>query len=171
MGLDVALLNLLSIALAIETFKKIEGEKLEERLKNKSNEEIKEILLSKNLPASKEQTKLLKESRKNFQNQVTRNLKVYWSKEKKESKVYHLGQNTTYFSISEVLNDLIKRDYPELDTFDGTKTLRIFIPEIPLIKCPKIMDEKKYLQVRDALRDRDPNIWRKFEGEYTGNFI
>ena len=110
MGLDVGLINLLSIALAIETFKKIEDEKLEGRLedwKNKSNGEIKEILLSKNLPASKEHIKLAKEARKNFQNQVTRNLKGYWSKEKKESKVYHLGQNTTYFSISEVLKDLI----------------------------------------------------------------
>ena len=94
MGLDVALLNLLSIALTIETFKKIEGEKLEERLKNKSNEEIKEILLSKNLPASKEQTILAKESRKSFQNQVTRNLKLYWSKEKKAiGKLLRRGQH------------------------------------------------------------------------------
>ena len=95
---------------------------------------------------------------------MTKNLKVY--QETNNLKVYHLGQNTTYPSISELITNLIKRDYPYLDTFDGTNTLQIFIPEVNLIKHPKIISESAYLRLKNALEVHDAKTLKEFEGKY-----
>ena len=61
MGFDSSLVTLLGLQLILKTFHSRNEEKLEERLKTKSNEDIAKILLSKNIIASKEEISLKKE--------------------------------------------------------------------------------------------------------------
>ena len=63
----------------------------------------------------------------------------FYSKVKKNLNLYHLGQSTVYDSILEVIKSLIQRDYPKLDIFDGSEILQIYIPEIWLNQCPRIL--------------------------------
>ena len=77
MGFDASLVTLLGLQLILKTFQSRNEEKLEERLRNKSNEDIEKILLSKNISATRKAINLEKEKRKKFVNQVTKNLKVY----------------------------------------------------------------------------------------------
>ena len=155
MGFDSSLVTLLGLQLILKTFQSRHEEKLEERLKTKSNEDIAKILLSKTIAATKKEISLIKEKRKTFINQVSKNLKVY-----------HLGQNTTYDSVPDLLTSLIQRDYPYVETFDGTKTLKIFIPEVFLIKHPKIISESGYLRLKSALENGDSKKLKEFEGKY-----
>ena len=53
----------------------------------------------------------------------------FYSKVKKNLNLYHLGQSTVYDSIFEVIKSLIQRDYPKLDTFDGSEIVQFYIPE------------------------------------------
>ena len=63
----------------------------------------------------------------------------FYSKVKKNLNLYHLGQSTVYDSIFELIKSLIQRDYPKLDIFDGSEILQIYIPEIWLNQCPRIL--------------------------------
>ena len=84
----------------------------------------------------------------------------------KSLKVYHLRQNTTHDSVPDLLTSLILRDYPYVETFDGTKTLKIFIPEVFLIKHPKIISESGYLRLKSALEVDDSKKLKEFAGKY-----
>ena len=97
MGFDASLVTLLGLQLILKTFQSRNEEKLEERLKIKSNEDIEKILLSKK--ATKKEINLIKEKRKKLINQVSKNLKVY-----------HLGQNTTFDSVPDLISSLILLD-------------------------------------------------------------
>ena len=80
MGLDVAAIdaiNLLCLTLLTQTFQKKDGETLKDRLEEKSDDYIKQILQSKNKPNSKKHLNLEKQERKKFQNQVKKNLDIY----------------------------------------------------------------------------------------------
>ena len=156
MAFDASAILALLGQLILKAFESRNEEKLEERLKRKSNEDIEKILLSKNIPATKNAISLEKEKREKLTKQVDKNLKVY-----------HLGQTTAYLSISELITNLIKRDYPYLDTFDGTNTLQIFIPEVFLIKHPKIISESEYKRLKNVLEVSDTKMLKEFEGKYT----
>ena len=126
MAFDASTILALLGQLILKTFESRNEEKLEERLKRKSKDDIEKILLSKNISATRKAINLEKEKREKLINQVTKNLKVYEAiedsdqknkpdkdildQETKNLKVYHLGQNTTYPSISELITNLIKRD-------------------------------------------------------------
>ena len=76
-----------------------------------------------------------------------------WKKKVQKSlDIYHLGQSTTITSIIELIKGLVKRDYPHLDIFDGSKVLQIFVPEIWLNKCPEIIGEMEYQELREGLK-------------------
>ena len=75
----------------------------------------------------------------------------------------HLGQGTVYDpkdcdSILELIDSLIKRDYPKLYDFDGSEPLQIFIPEIWLNKCPQVIGAKEFKEIRPALEENEKGM-------------
>ena len=75
----------------------------------------------------------------------------------------HLGQSTVYDpkdcdSILELIDSLIKRDYPKLFDFDGNDPVQIFIPEIWLNKCPKVIGAKEFKEIQPALRENEKGM-------------
>ena len=120
---------LLYEALEIQPFQIRCGETIEKALEKKTDEEIRQMLfdLTGEKPAKK-WVGIEKEERRKF-----------YSKVKKNLNLYHLGQSTVYDSILEVIKSLIQRDYPKLDIFDGSEILQIYIPEIWLNQCPRIL--------------------------------
>ena len=85
----------------------------------------------------------------NIEEEKRKNIK---KKVQKSLDIYHLGQSTTITSIIELIKGLVKRDYPHLDIFDGSQILQIFVPEIWLNKCPEIIGEKEYQELREGLK-------------------
>ena len=79
-------------------------------------------------------------------------------------RLYHLGQGTTYDDIRKVLDALTKRDYPDLDVFDGLKKLQIFIPDQLLTASPQIIGEVQYQEIRNTLQQHDKKLLKKYEG-------
>ena len=145
MGFDASLITLLGLQLILKAFESRNEEKLEERLKIKSKEDIVNILLSKNISVTKKEINLEKEKRKKLINSVANNLKVY-----------HLGQDTTTDSVPDIINSLIQQKYPNIETFDGTSTLKIFIPDDFSIIHPKIISESAYQRnFHDSKRQKE----------------
>ena len=127
--------------LKIQLFKTSnEGEVLEQILENMSDDEIFKMCHELTGKALKRHN-IEKEKRKNIQKKVQKSLDIY-----------HLGQSTTITSIIELIKGLVKRDYPHLDIFDGSQVLQIFVPEIWLNKCPEIIGEKEYQELREGLK-------------------
>ena len=79
-------------------------------------------------------------------------------------RLYHLGQGTTYEDILKVLDALTKRDYPDLDIFDGSQKLQIFIPDQLLTASPQIIGEAQYQEIRNTLHEHDKKLLKKYEG-------
>ena len=131
----------LSKELKIQQFKTSnEGEALEQILANKSDDEIFQMCHELTGKALKKHN-IEQEKRKNIQKKVQKSLDIY-----------HLGQSTTITSNIELIKGLVKRDYPHLDIFDGSQILQIFVPEIWLNKCPEIIGEKEYQELREGLK-------------------
>ena len=127
--------------LKIQLFKTSnEGEALEQILANKSDHEIFQMCHELTGKALK-RANIEKDKRKNIQTKVQKSLNIY-----------HLGQSTTIDSIVELIKGLVKRDYPHLGIFDGSQLLQIFVPEIWINKCPEIIGEKEYLELREGLK-------------------
>ena len=127
--------------LKIQLFKTSnEGEALEQILENKSDDEIFKMCHELTGKALKKHN-TEEEKRKNIKKKVQKSLDIY-----------HLGQSTTITSIVESIKKLIQRDYPHLNIFDGSEVLQIFVPEIWLNKCPEIIGEKEYQELREALK-------------------
>ena len=82
----------------------------------------------------------------------------------KKCLLFHLGQSTAFTSINDVVSRLTVRDYPQLEYFDGTQTLKIFIPEIIFNNCPSIIGPEEYMELRQALKNNDSKIMQKFDG-------
>ena len=128
--------------LKIQLFKTSnEGEALEQILANKSDDEIFQMCHELTGKALKRAANIEKEKRKIVQKKVQKSLDIY-----------HLGQSTTITSIIELIRGLVIRDYPHLDIFDGSQILQIFVPEIWLNKCPEIIGEKEYQELREGLK-------------------
>ena len=130
----------LSKELKIQQFKTSnEGKPLEQILANKSDDEIFQMCHELTGKALKKHN-TEEEKRKNIKRKVQKSLDIY-----------HLGQSTTITLIVELIKGLVKRDYPHLDIFDGSQILQIFVPEIWLNKCPEIIGEKEYQELREGL--------------------
>ena len=117
-----------------------EGEGLEQILENKSDDDIFKMCHELTGKALKKYN-TEEEKRKNVKRKVQKSLHIY-----------HLGQSTTITSIIELIKGLVRRDYPHLDIFDGSQSLQIFVPEIWLNKCPEIIGEKEYQELREGLK-------------------
>ena len=131
----------LSKALKIQLFKTSnEWEPLEQILANNSDNEIFKMSHELNGKALKKHN-IEEEKRKNIKKKVQKSLDIY-----------HLGKITTITSLIELIKRLVKRDYPHLDIFDGSQILQIFVPEIWLNKCPEIIGEKEYQELREGLK-------------------
>ena len=144
---------LLYEALKIQPFQIKCGPTIEQALEKKSDEEIRQMLfdLTGEKPAKK-WVGIEKEDRRKF-----------YSKVKKNLNLYHLGQSTVYDSIFELIKSLIQRDYPKLDTFDGSEILQIYIPEIWLNQCPRILGKIEYQELRKALKKYDEKVMDKYD--------
>ena len=133
--------------LKIQLFKTSnEGEGLEQILENKSDDDIFKMCHELTGKALKKYN-TEEEKRKNVKRKVQKSLHIY-----------HLGQSTTIDSIVELIKGLVKRDYPHLGIFDGSQLLQIFVPEIWINKCPEIVGEKEYLELREGLKVSIPKF-------------
>ena len=141
-------------SLGPKVFERYLGESLSQRLAEISEESVEKSLNTAGKKVTKKSINQKKEELTRLQNKVNNCLKIY-----------HLGQSTTYTSINDAVSGLTLRDYPLLEDFDGNETLKIFIPEIFLTTCPSIIGQEEYSQLREALRNDNPELVHNFDGQ------
>ena len=138
--------NLLINALKLRPFKTSNGKSLRNRLSNITDEELMQQIKD-------DSPDRFRISRKGF-NIERDHRQIERKAVKSRLRLYHLGQGTTFDDILKVLDALTKRDYPNLDVFDGSQKLQIFIPDQLLTASPQIIGEAEYLAIRSTLQAR-----------------
>ena len=105
-------------SLGPKVFETSAGESLEQKLANVTEEKLEKSIHATGKNITKRTVTEKKEELNRLQNKV------------KKCLLFHLGQSTAFTSINDVVSRLTVRDYPQLEYFNGTQTLKIFIPEI-----------------------------------------
>ena len=131
-------------SLGPKVFETSAGESLEQKLANVTEEKLEKSIHATGKNITKRTVTEKKEELNRLQNKVKKCLLFH---------LFHLGQSTALTSINDVVSRLTVRDYPQLEYFDGTQTLKIFIPEIFFNNCPSIIGPEEYMELRQALEN------------------
>lgn len=142
-------------ALQMQKFENCQNETLFEKLSVMTDEELRQRLQNQSHRTAIPRKEFNIEKNKRIQ------LKKRTEKTLGQYHGFHLGQGTAFSNIVDVLDLLTERDYPDLANFDGSQSVQIFIPEVFLTNCPKIIGEQEYLNLK-----KSQGIYDKYEGHY-----